>query len=212
MWCAMASSFFNCRLLAALVLLSVILLPGCGDLPGSVGSILVSPPNITIGINQSQYFTGLGRNSGGFLVNTTPVWSVQGSIGMIKSSGFFQAGSVEAAGEVVATDGTLTGSAAVTITIKGWLKGNIKDSNGSIVNGIRVYLLEKPALGDETDTNGNYSIADIPAGTYRATIDPRPPDDGASQEVTIGQGQTVTWSPQLFTPSTTVTTTTLLSD
>ena len=205
----MASSFFNCRLLAALGLLSVILLPGCGDLIGSLGGIVVSPAKITIGVNQTQYFTGLGRNSGGFLIATNPAWSVQGSIGTIKSSGFFQAGSVEAAGEVVATDGALTGSAAVTITAKGWLQGNVTDTNGSIVNGIRVYLLEKSALGDETDDKGNYKIADIPAGTYRAVIDPNPPTDGDSKEVTIGEGRTEKWSPKLFTPSTTSTTTTL---
>jgi hypothetical protein len=206
----MASWLFNLKLLAAVCLLSAIFLPGCGDIT-SIGSIIVTPARITIGINQSKFFTALGRNGGGFLVATTPTWSVQGSIGTINSlSGLFLAGTVEGTGTVIATDAesALSGSAEVTITKKGWLQGNVTDSNGNIVNGIRVYLAEAPALGDETDSGGNYSIADIPAGTYEAVINPTVTyTDGATTEVTIGEGKTVAWSPVLSTPSTTSTTT-----
>jgi hypothetical protein len=209
----MANWLFNLRLLAAVCLLSVVFLPGCGDIT-TLGSILVTPSVITIGINQTQFFTALGRNSGGFLVATTPSWSVQGPIGKINSaSGLFLAGSLEGTGSVFATDGVLTGTAEVTITKKGWLKGNVTDSNGNVVYGIRVYLFELSTLGDETDNKGNYKIADIPAGVYNAIINSTVQyAQGASSEVTIGEGQTVTWSPVLSTPTTTSTTTTALSD
>ena len=208
----MANWLFKLRLLAALCLLSAILLPGCGDIT-KVGSIIVSPSNITIGINQSQFFTALGRNSGGFLVNTVPSWSVQGPIGKINSrSGLFIAGTMEVSGSVFASDGVLTGTAEVIITKKGWLAGNVIDTNNSLVVGVRVYLKEITALGDETDAKGHYKIADIPAGNYEADIDAQGNTGAGSAEVTIGEGQTVTQNFVLSAPSTTVTTTTLISD
>ena len=205
----MASWLFNVRLIAAVCLLSVIFLPGCGDIAGTLGGIIVSPSKITIGINQSQFFTALGRSSGGFLIATVPVWSVQGSIGSINSiSGLFQAGTVEVTGSVVAMDGTLTGSSVVTITKHGWLAGNVTDSNNNLMVGIRVYLAEIPTLGDEADSLGNYKIADIPAGTYEAVIDQHNITQGATFEVTIGEGLTTTHNFILSTPSTSTTSTT----
>lgn len=208
----MASSSVNLRLLALLCLLSVGLLPGCGDETISAGGIEVSPTRVTIGVNQTQFFTALGRSGGGFLISTSPTWSLDSSaIGTIRSSGLFSAGSVEAAGRVIATDGLLAGSAEVTITKHGWLRGIVTDSNAAAVIGIRVFLTELPLLGDETDSSGSYIIADIPAGTYEARIDPSARySEGATQEVTIGEGETVTtFNPVLFTPTTTSTTTTL---
>jgi hypothetical protein len=189
--------------------LSFVIIQGCGDISGSLGGIEVSPTKVTVGINQPQQFSALGRSSGGFLIATNPTWSIQGPIGTITLSGLLRTGSLEATGKVIATDGTLTGSAVVTITKKGWLEGNVTDTNGSILNGIRVYLAEIPTLGDETDASGNYKIADIPAGTYEAVINPFPPTSGDSFEVTIGEGETATWSPKLSTPTTTITVTTL---
>jgi Carboxypeptidase regulatory-like domain len=206
----MANSLIKFRLLIVFCLLLGVCLPGCGDLT-NVGEILVSPANVTVGINQTQAFTALGRSAAGFLVSTTPTtWSVQGNIGTIKTAtGLFTAGSVEGTGTVIATSNDLTGSAAVTITIKGWLTGNVTDTNGGLVVGIRVYLKELPLLGSETDSKGNYLISGIPAGTYEADIDARNLTAAGSAEVTIFQGQTQNQDFQLYTPPTETTTTTL---
>ena len=209
----MANSLIKFRLLIIFCLLLGVCLPGCGDLT-NIGSLLVSPATVTVGINQSQAFTALGRNSEGLLVNTSPVaWSVVGNIGKIKPvTGLFTAGSVEGTGFVTATSNGLAGSAEVTITLLGWLTGNVTDTNGGLVIGIRVYLKENPALGSETNSNGNYTISGIPAGTYEADIDARNLTEAGSYEVTIFQGQTTTQNFILSTPSTTVTTTTNLGD
>ena len=191
--------------------LSFVILQGCGDLT-SVGSLIVTPGSVTVGINQAQLFTALGRNSAGFLVNTTPVsWSVVGNIGTIKpATGLFTAGTAEGTGTVIAISNDLSGSAEVTITLKGWLTGNVQDTNGGTVIGIRVYLRENHALGSETDSSGNYLISGIPAGTYEADIDARNSTAAGSYEVTIFQGQTTTQNFSLYTPTTATTTTTNL--
>jgi len=205
----MANSSLKLRLLILLCLLPLALLPGCGEETVSEGGIVISPSRITVGINQSQFFTALGRSGGGFLIATSPTWNVTGGIGVIRTSGQFLAGSLEGTGQIVASDGTLTGTADVTITKHGWLQGKVTDTNAGTVVGIRVFLQESPTLGDETDQNGNYLISDIPAGTYLAVINPQQVWQGATQEVTIGEGKTVIWSPTLSTPTVTSTTTTL---
>jgi hypothetical protein len=193
-----------------ILVLSFVIVQGCGDLT-QVGSLLVSPANVTIGVNQSQVFTALGRNNAGFLVSSTPAWTIQGNIGTIKAvSGLFVAGTIEGTGTVTATSGDLTGTSAVTITFKGWLTGNVQDTNGGTVIGIRVYLKGNPALGNETDSKGNYLISDIPAGTYEADIDARNSTGSGTAEVTIFQGQTTTQNFVLSTPTTVTVTTTNL--
>ncbi|MBN3033223.1 MAG: carboxypeptidase regulatory-like domain-containing protein [Candidatus Saganbacteria bacterium] len=201
----------NFRLLAVLCLLSVVLLPGCGDLSGEIGSIIVTPAPVTVGINRAQLFTALGRDSSGKLVNITPTWSVRGAIGTINAlTGLFTAASAEGTGTVEAASGDLTGTSAVTITVKGWLTGNVKDTNSGLVVGIRVYLKQLAVLGDETDSSGNYTISEIPAGTYEAAIDSRGSTAGGTAEVVILQGQTTTQNFTLYTPTTVTTSTTSL--
>jgi hypothetical protein len=205
----MANSLIKLRLPAVFCLFLAVCLPGCGDLPGQVGSIIVTPSTPTVGINRAQFFTALGRDSSGKLINITPTWSVQGSIGTINQlTGLFTAASVEGTGTVIATSGDLTGTSEVTITVKGWLTGNVQDSNGGLVIGIRVYLRQLSALGDETDSSGNYTISDIPAGTYEADIDSRGSTAGGTAEVVILRGQTTTKDFTLFTPTTVTTSTT----
>ncbi|MDD5593988.1 MAG: carboxypeptidase-like regulatory domain-containing protein [Candidatus Margulisbacteria bacterium] len=190
--------------------LSFVILSGCGDITGEVASIEISPSTVTVGTNQSQAFTAIGKNSVGQIVSISPAWSVQGGIGTISSIGLLTAGAAEASGNVMATVGALSGTAAVTITKNGWLKGNVKDTNGSLVIGITVYLKQSRSLyNNQTDSSGNYIISSIPAGTYEADIDARGNTSAGSAEVTISEGQTVTQDFVLFTPTTVTTSTTL---
>ncbi len=184
---------------------------GCGDITGGgAASIVVSPTPAIVGVNQTQFFTALGRDSGGLLIAISPTWSVSGNIGTITSSGLFTATSTDAAGSVIATADSLSGSAAVTVTTTGWLSGQVSDVNGTLISGIRVYLKEIPAYGDGTDTSGDYLIAYIPPGTYEADIDASAHSntDAASAEVTIVAGETTTQDFRLNTPVTSSTTTT----
>jgi len=133
----------------------------------------------------------------GTLLTVTPTWAVQGSIGSISTNGLFIAGTLEGSGLVLATVGSVTGEAVVTITANGWLQGVVTDVQGKQVYGIQVYLKERPTLFCVTSSNGSYSIGSIPAGKYRASINATTYYIAASQEVTVGRGAIASWSPVL---------------
>ena len=152
--------------------LLVVGLPGCGDLEGAVTSITVSPSTITVGVNQPQYFSVIAKDANGQIVTVTPTWSVTGGIGSITSGGIFTATSTAASGYVVATVNSISGRSAVTITSLGWVEGRVSDNIGNRVNGIKVYLKNtSPLLLDFADSNGDYSIENVPAGHYEVWTD-----------------------------------------
>lgn len=99
-----------------------LLLTGCevhtATGPGTVMTIVVAP-DVTLPINGVQQFNATGLDANGNIVAVTPVWSVVSSGGTINAStGLYTAGTVPGVypGAVVATVGTLSGNADVTIT------------------------------------------------------------------------------------------------
>jgi hypothetical protein len=169
----------------------VILLGGCGDIASEISSLSISPSTAKVGVNQILLFSAIAKNSAGMIVQVSPAWSFQGNIGSISPSGLFTAGTVDATGKVSATVNLMTAEAAVTVTAKGWVEGRVKDEIEKYVAGIKVYLLGT-SLQDITDTDGLYSISDVPAGAYQVwTDDPRGIYKPSSVEATVGSGETV---------------------
>ena len=146
--------------------LILLFLPSCGDLETTLSSLAVSPSSSTVGISQSKSFTIVAYDSNGLVTSATPSWSVTGGIGSISSNGLFIAGSSAGTGTVVATSGGVSGSATITITDKCWVEGKVtgaRDSGG--VENILVSI-DGTSLTDRTDSDGDYSVAGITAGTY----------------------------------------------
>ncbi len=191
MWCAMV----NLRLRPAfliLVLSFVICIAGCGDIDGELESLTISPSSATVGINQSQLFTARGEDNYGFLVDVDPTWSVTGGIGSINSSsGLFTAGASIGSGYVVAAYEGVSAQAPVTVTDKCWIEGRVtgeQDPGG--VQNILVSL-RGTSLFARTDSGGEYSISNVPAGTYNVyTQEDHQIYNTVSQEVTVASGQT----------------------
>jgi len=182
--------FFSGIALAACLLF--IPLFGCGDIEnGTVASLTVSPGTTTIGINSTKNFSAIGKDSNGKIVSTTVTWAVAGAIGSIASSGLFSAGAAEGTGSVIATSGSISAEAQVTITFKGWIEGRVSASDGSYPSGLKVYLLQLPTTClDFTGSDGKYSIADVPAGSYEVRTIETPTYYVGSEEVTVGRGET----------------------
>lgn len=98
----------------------------------------------------------------------------------------------------MATSGSISGKATVTVTAKGWITGVINSPDGGKASYITVYLSELPTLMDQTDTKGEYTISDIPAGTYEVWTQATEIYLSASSEaITVGSGETKTWSTTL---------------
>jgi hypothetical protein len=180
----LASVWLGFFLLAAFVLLI-----GCGE--SSLFSIIINPNTSSVGVNQAQNFTALGRDGAGILIGISPTWSVTGNIGTVSTSGLFIAGNTAGVGTVAATANGITGSAIVTVTENGWISGRLTSSLGS-VSGIRIYLLELGTVDAFADINGFYTISSVPPGTYIVQTVATTVYQSSSQEVSVTRGQTRT--------------------
>lgn len=181
----------------SIILLLVVLAGGCGDIDGGLGSLTITPDSTTVGVGGVKQFSAIAYDGNGHIVSTNPNWSVSGGIGTINSSGLLLASATEATGQVIARYGGKTARANVIVTSKGWLSGVIRTPEGGPASGIIVYLKENSSLLDDTDSQGRYSIANIPPGTYEAWTQQTSTYLANSQEVTVASGETVTWSPFL---------------
>ena len=171
----------------------VIFVVGCGDLDGAVESLTVTPTSITVGINQSKSFSVIGRSISGVLVTVAPTWSVAGGVGSVSSNGLFTAGASAGEGSVVASYGGVSDSSTITVTDRCWLEGRV--TGGRDPAGVENVLvaLRDTSYSDRTDSSGNYSISNIPAGSYEVySQEDHTIYQTSSQEVTLVSGETTT--------------------
>jgi hypothetical protein len=86
---------------------------------GPLATITVTPNPVTLETGAQQQFTAVGRDAGGNVVAINPVWSTTNPPGTINAStGLFTAGNTTGVfnNSVTATDGSMSGSATVTVT------------------------------------------------------------------------------------------------
>ena len=111
---------FRGRAIAAVVLAGVVA-TACDvhgvSAPGAVASIVVTP-NATLAATSTQQMTAVGYDADGRVVTISPTWSIAAGGGTINGSGLFTAGATTGffANTVVATVGTISGSASITVT------------------------------------------------------------------------------------------------
>ena len=87
--------------------------------PAALASIIVTPNPDTLQASSTQQFSAVGRDANGNPFPITPVWSVVNGGGTINAgSGLFTSGSATGtfANTVVATSGSVSGSATVVVT------------------------------------------------------------------------------------------------
>jgi hypothetical protein len=117
---APAPARFGRRTLVAVVVAGV-LAAACDvhklSAPGALARIVVSP-NATLVAATTQQMIALGFDAEGRPVSIAPTWSVAANGGTISSSGVFSAGLVAGsfANTVVATVGSISGRASITVT------------------------------------------------------------------------------------------------
>ena len=83
--------------------------------PGSIASVVVSPPGqVQFSAGQQQAFSAVGYDAQGNLLDLVPVWSIVGHIGAIDDGGMFKAMTV-GDGFVLARIGMVSGVTAVKV-------------------------------------------------------------------------------------------------
>jgi hypothetical protein len=86
--------------------------------PGQLTSIVVAP-NVTLAVGGTQQFTAVGRDAESRIITISPTWAVVAGGGTISPTGLFTAGNTPGVftATVQATEGGLTGTANVTVTV-----------------------------------------------------------------------------------------------
>jgi len=97
------------------------------------------------------------------------------------------AGASAGSGTVSASAEGLTATATVTITSNGWITGIVSSSTGQLLSGVQV-LIQGTALETYSTSGGNYSISNVPAGTYRVYTSSSY-YNSASSEATLAAGE-----------------------
>jgi outer membrane protein OmpA-like peptidoglycan-associated protein len=94
-----------------------LLAAACAGYTARLATISVKP-DANLAANSRHQFTAEGRDTRGALFAITPVWSVVANGGTIDSLGLFTAGAMAGTfpNTVTATDGSILGSASVTVT------------------------------------------------------------------------------------------------
>ena len=91
---------------------------GVNVIAGPIATISVSPDPTSLAINGTRQFTATGRDVGGNIVPTDPVWTVVAGGGTINAAGLFTAGTTPGsfAGTVRALCGGISAFATVDVT------------------------------------------------------------------------------------------------
>lgn len=181
------SGFSRWFLLLALLVISV---SGCGS-NVTVTTVLVSPSSRSIGIGHAQQFYAAAYDSTNALLTKTFTWTTTGGIGTIDANGVFYAVNTEVSGTVVATTDNVSGSSAVKVTAKGILTGKLTNASAAKVSSLYVSLVGQ-SFSAASDTNGTYTIEEIPYGTYEAKTQETVKYVSSTAEVSIATGETTT--------------------
>jgi len=142
---------------------------GCGS-SGTVARVTVSPSSATVGAQQSQQFFAAAYDSAGNSLARSFTWSVTGSVGTIDaSSGLFYAGTSFGSGSVSAAADNVSGSATISVANNGTLTGILSDADSNTIANLQVSLTAMPTFSATSNASGQYTIYNIPAGTYEVT-------------------------------------------
>jgi hypothetical protein len=174
------------------------LLFGCGEENHQMASISIFPSDVKIGVGKTYKFYATAYDSRGRTLAATFTWSASAGIGTIDQDGNFTAANSPASGYVYASADSLTGQAEVEITNKGDILGAVKNTRLEEVSGIKVYLGSQPTLYDISDSEGEFSITDVPPGDYIVISEENVNYLSATSPATVAAGEITTVSLTLY--------------
>lgn len=157
---------------AALVALSVVACEHFPAAPGVLASITVERNPDTLSVGGIRQFRAKGFDANGSIVGFTPTWSVATGGGTINPNGVFTAGAAPGtfAGTIVATSGSLRGSATVTVVAGGAVTATITPNPATLAIGATQQFVAvfKDVGGNVVPSSPNWFIANG-GGTINTT-------------------------------------------
>lgn len=160
---------------------------GCGTTSSSSGalsSITIFPASSYVAPGGTISFTANGFYANGTSATISPSWSVTSTIGTISASGVFTA-SATGEGSVTGEKDGKSGSATVLVTYTGYASGYVLDADSNKKSSIYVYLTTLPSFSATSNASGQYTISQVPAGTYLLANRPDASYVYTTKEVTI---------------------------
>lgn len=160
---------FRLFFISLLILVAGFFFWGCGSTSssssGALSSIAVFPASSYVAPGGSVSFTANGFYANGTAASISPSWSVTSSIGTISASGVFTA-IATGSGYVVGEMDGKSANAAVLVTYTGYVSGYVLDVQGLKKSNVYVYLTMLPSFSATSNSSGQYTISQVPAGTY----------------------------------------------
>jgi hypothetical protein len=84
----------------------------------TLASITIAPASVTLNENQTQQFTATGKDQFGVVLSSQPsfTWAKASGVGSISANGLYTAPAAAGSANVTATNGSVVGSAAITVS------------------------------------------------------------------------------------------------
>jgi hypothetical protein len=139
---------------------------------GPLVTITVTPNPVTVETGEQQQFTAVGTDAGGNVVPITPVWSTTNPPGTIDAgTGLFTAGLTTGVfpNSVVATQGTIFGTATVTVTAPVVIPPPIPAAGYRTIARVAWTCTNGDITGDIAT---NQTAAEVPPGSVTQTLCP----------------------------------------
>jgi len=134
--------------------------------------LYILPESASLIIGRIIQFTCFGEDSSSRLINPdTVTWKLEGNIGTLYQNGLFVATSA-GNGKIIATAGSIRKEIDIVVLSTestGSLKGQVTYSDGTPANNVFV-TTSVTSWSNETDSNGNYTLENIPSGTRTLKI------------------------------------------
>ena len=139
--------------------------------PGPLYSITVSPSTATVAAGGKQLFTAAGKDAYGNAVSVSPSWTTSGSIGNVSpssgSSTTLTAASSSVSGYVIATQGSVSNSASVTVTSQAAMKVTL--TAGRVSASRRHYTVPLTVAATNASSSAAVSGASVTLQVYEGS-------------------------------------------
>ncbi|MBN9391142.1 MAG: IPT/TIG domain-containing protein [Chloroflexi bacterium] len=132
--------------------------------PGTLSRIVVSPASTSVEVGATKQFTAQGFDINNIPVNgLTFTWSTSGGGTINSASGLYTAGSTPGnfAGSVIATSGTITGSANVVVTLNAPSTTSVSPDNGPANNATTITLTGNNYVAGTTAQLGTTALTGV---------------------------------------------------